>query len=192
MKKHVMILAIFASVCGAAKAQAGLEEGFTVDAASIGRPSADGVSGIITNTGGTSYRVRSMGGMWWMIDNANKPVSSGCTYSSIDRDSYGHLYSWDCAKKACPSGWLLPTDEDFETLHNWLSAHSKWSEWNSGFSLAGLGNSGSYDGDQGSSGYWWSSSLSGRSWYVSSGGTSGFFPTYYSDNSFSVRCRKFF
>jgi uncharacterized protein (TIGR02145 family) len=190
MKKHVMILAIFASVCGAAKAQAGLNEGFTVDAASIGRPAADGVSGIITNTGGTGYRVRSMGGVWWMIDNANKSVSSGCSYSSIDRASYGHLYSWDCAKRACPPGWSLPTDEDFHTLTDWLSAHSKWREWNSGSSLAGYGNGGSYYGSQGSDGLWWSSSSSSRYWLVGSGSTSGNFYTNGSSGSFSVRCRK--
>jgi uncharacterized protein (TIGR02145 family) len=146
----------------------------------------------VTNTGGTSpsYRVRSRGGTWWMIQNANKYISSGCTYSSIDRDSYGHLYSWDCAKKACPPGWSLPTDEDFESLHNWLNAKSKWSEWHSGSSLAGYGSDGSYFGSQGSSGYWWSSSSSSRDWFVNSGNTSGNFYTSNSNYSLSVRCRK--
>jgi hypothetical protein len=132
-----------------------------------------------------------MGGVWWMIDNANKYVSSGCTYSSIDKASYGHLYSWNCAEKACPSGWSLPTDRDFETLQSWLSAHRKWSEWNSGSSLAGGGYNGSYLGDQGSGGVWWSSSSSYRVWYVYSGDTSGNFNTRNSGYSFSVRCRKY-
>jgi uncharacterized protein (TIGR02145 family) len=192
MKKHVMVLAIFASVCGAVRAQSGLKEGFTVDAASIGRPAADGVSGSITNTGGTtsSYRVRSMGGTWWMIQNANKYVSSGCTYSSIDMGSYGHLYSWNCAKKACPPGWSLPTDEDFEALHNWLSAHNKWSEWNSGSFLGLFGIEGSSGEFQGWDRGWWSSSSSGRGWTVDSGDTSGNFDTIDSRYSFSVRCKK--
>jgi hypothetical protein len=77
-----------------------LQEGFTVNAASIGKPAADGISGTITKTGGSNYRVRSMNGTWWMIQNADKPLTSSddCTYPSIDRGEYGHLYSWTCAE----------------------------------------------------------------------------------------------
>jgi uncharacterized protein (TIGR02145 family) len=165
-------------------------EGFTVESGSIGEPSADGVSGFITYTG-DYYRVRSMGGTWWMTENADSYVSSGCTHSSIDRDSYGRLYSWDCAEEACPPGWSLPTDEDFEALGNWLDVHGGWYAWNSDYSLAGFGFDGSYYGGQGSYGSWWSSSSSDRIWYVNSGSTSGSFSTGNSSNSFSVRCRKY-
>jgi hypothetical protein len=176
---------------GSRSSGAALQNGFTVDAASIGKPSAEGISGIITGTGGTNYKVRSIGGAWWMIQNANKPLSSsGCTYRSIDRGSYGQLYSWDCASQACPPGWSLPTDDEFSTLSIWLTDGNHWSEWNSGSSLAGCGYKGNYYGYQGESGRWWSSSSSGRDWYVGSGNTSGGFHTVSSSYSFSVRCRK--
>jgi uncharacterized protein (TIGR02145 family) len=176
---------------GSSRSSSTLQNGFTVDAASIGKPSADGISGIITGTGGTSYKVRSIGGAWWMIQNANKPLSSsGCTHRSIDRGPYGQLYSWDCASQACPPGWSLPTDDEFSALSIWLTDGNLWREWNSGHSLAGRGNDGRYNGYQGSVGYWWSSSSSVRHWYVHSGNTSGNLYTDSSSYSFSVRCRK--
>jgi uncharacterized protein (TIGR02145 family) len=162
---------------------------FTVDAANIGTPTADGVLGTITNTGGSNYGVRSMGGMWWMVQNADKPVY-GCSYNTIDRGEYGFLYSWDCASTACPPGWNLPTDADFTALSSWLTSNGKWSDWNSGSSLAGLGDGGSYYGNQGSDGNWWSSSSIYRLWFVSSGNASGVFVTGRSNVSLSVRCRK--
>jgi uncharacterized protein (TIGR02145 family) len=176
---------------GSRSSGAGLQEGFKVAANAIGKPAADGISGTITGTGSNYYRVRSMGGVWWMIQNADKPVSNGCTYSSISMDSFGRLYSFSCAAQACPDGWFLPTDDDFRELEYWLKEHpDKWGEWNAGSSLAGYGLNGSYYGNQGSGGRWWSSSSSGRYWGVYSGSASGNFNTGGSFYSFSVRCRK--
>jgi uncharacterized protein (TIGR02145 family) len=169
--------------------QASINSTFTIDAANIGTPAADGVLGTITNTGGSNYGVRSMGSTWWMVQNADKQVY-GCTYNTIDSAEYGLLYSWNCASLACPPGWSLPTDADFTALSSWLTSNGKWSEWNTGSSLAGYGNNGSYNGNQGSNGNWWSSSSSLRYWSVNSGSTSGNFVASYSSLSFSVRCRK--
>lgn len=33
---------------------------------------------------------------------------------------YGVLYNWPAAIKACPSGWHLPTDAEWETMENFL------------------------------------------------------------------------
>jgi uncharacterized protein (TIGR02145 family) len=150
------------------------------------------IGSTVTDTDGNTYRTKVYNGVAWMIDNSQKTTSvTGCSYRSIDRGSYGRLYSWNCAAKACPDGWSLPTDEDFEALVSALDARgaSAWKDWNSGSSLAGFSY---YDfhGDQGSYGRWWSRSSSNRGWYVSSGSTSGHFVTGSSNNSFSVRCRK--
>jgi uncharacterized protein (TIGR02145 family) len=169
----------------------GLPEGFTVDAADIG-VAADSVSGTITGTGSSDYRVRSMGGTWWMLQNADKPLTAaddGCTYSSLDRAEYGQLYSWSCASSACPPGWALPTNADVTALATWLTSHSMWSEWNSGFAAAGFGNNGSYEAKQDVRSYWWRSSEN-KGWYVDTSATTGTFNTTVSSYSFSVRCRK--
>jgi uncharacterized protein (TIGR02145 family) len=143
------------------------------------------------------YPFRSMGGTWWMIQNADKPVSSGCANESINRDSYGYLYSWDCAEKSCPPGWELPSDNDFRALHDWLTiilksdGNDRWDEWNSGSALAGYGHNGSYYDNQGLGGCWWSSSSSGRCWGVDSDNATSHFGKNSSHYSFSVRCRKY-
>lgn len=35
-----------------------------------------------------------------------------------DRKELGLLYTWEAAKKACPDGWHLPTDNEWATLVN--------------------------------------------------------------------------
>ncbi|GHV67456.1 hypothetical protein FACS1894199_12970 [Bacteroidia bacterium] len=84
-----------------------LGEGFEVDASAMLEANSDGVSGTITNTGGSNYRVRSMGGVWWMIQNADKDVATGgdCTYDNISRGAdTGRMYFVGCAQEACPTG----------------------------------------------------------------------------------------
>ncbi|GHT72305.1 hypothetical protein FACS189456_0430 [Bacteroidia bacterium] len=172
-----------------------LQQGFTIDAAAIGNytPAADSISGTITHTGGSDYAVRRTGNVWWMIQNANKALNTGCT--SIDRDTFGHLYSWDCAQNACPPGWSLPTDADFAALSDWLTDHDKWSEWNSGLALAGNARDTCsagcilFDG-KGSFGYWWSKSSNNKYWRVWKDATGGGSFVYDSRYSVSVRCRK--
>ncbi len=38
--------------------------------------------------------------------------------------TYGVLYNWPAAIKACPTGWHLPTDEDWQTLTKYLGGAS--------------------------------------------------------------------
>jgi hypothetical protein len=83
----------------------------------------------------------------------------------------------------------LPTDDDFTALATWLTANSKWNEWNTGFALAGFGISGSYSRSESLVGFWWSSS-SYRQWHVVTRATSGDFGTDGSEDSNSVRCVK--
>ncbi|GHT15106.1 hypothetical protein AGMMS4956_14350 [Bacteroidia bacterium] len=182
-----------------------LSEGFSVDATTIGNyATVDGTSGTITNTDGSNYKVRSINGTWWMIQNADKALSSGCTNPSIDRTAidgvnYGHFYSWNCAASACPSGWSVPDDADFTALSTWLTTNSRWSEWNSGIALAGAGFNGNYYGQQGATGCWWSSDTNstvyagettGSFWYVSKNATTGGLSAGRSSMSYSVRCIK--
>jgi hypothetical protein len=89
---------------------------------------------------------------------------------------------------ACPPGWTLPNDVDFQNLTKWLDTNSKWSEWNNGFALAGHGYGGKYSAGQGFNGYWWSSGNSNR--YYWKGDKDGF-GTSYGSISYSVRCRKY-
>ena len=54
-----------------------------------------------------------------MIDNLNYnvPQSSWC-YDSDEENcrQYGRLYTWEAAKRACPEGWRLPAEVEWQQL----------------------------------------------------------------------------
>ena len=64
-------------------------------------------------------------------------------------------FTWDNAMKACPSGWRLPTNEDWKKLEGFLAEHPKLrDEFRKGAKIkekASLAQ-----GIKASSGYWWS------------------------------------
>jgi len=166
-----------------------------------------GDGGSYTYTGG----VVTIGSQKWMKKNLDRATAdSKCYNNSADSCAkYGRLYTWDDAKTACPSGWHLPSDGEWETLMTSVGGAStagtklkSTSGWNNngngtdqyGFAAlpGGYGSSSSYFSNAGSSGRWWSASEDdastayGRYMYYSNESTNWLD----SDKSslFSVRC----
>ena len=68
---------------------------------------------------GQTYKTVKIGGQVWMAENLNYETSTSFLvpeYNDKPRDKYGRLYTWDDAKKACPSGWRLPSEGDWNEL----------------------------------------------------------------------------
>ena len=148
--------------------------------------SSGGATGVFTDPRDRqTYATIEIGSQIWFAENINYEIGDSWWYdnSSANGDVYGRLYTWDAALNACPSGWHLPTDEEWKTMEMYLGMsqseadNTGWrgtdegekmkstSSWydngtnSSGFNALPGGNRYS-DGSFGSLGYyghWWSS-----------------------------------
>lgn len=60
---------------------------------------------------------------WWMCQNLKFVTESGSGCYDDDETNCmlkGRWYTWEAAKKACPEGWRLPTDEDWKKLEKYI------------------------------------------------------------------------
>jgi len=126
---------------------------------------------------------------------------------------YGRLYNWEAAKKACPSGWHLPNNEDelFKYIGNddiivikKLKAKSGWNNKENGESGNGTDDFGfsalpggagsptdiSGAGDFGS--WWWDigEKTWSETWSITADGDDIIMTTADNDSWLSVRCVK--
>jgi len=126
---------------------------------------------------GKEYNTVKIGGKVWMAENLAFEAPSSKYYKDDPTyKKYGRLYDWETAIKACPPGWHLPSNEEWDKLitavgkyktAKFLKATSGWNDYNgksgngigTGFSaLPGGGYSnGSFFG-VGECGGWWSAS----------------------------------
>ena len=170
----------------------------------------------MTDQDGNVYKIVKIGSQWWMAENlkvthyrngdaipnvtdntewANLSTGACCAYNNDNGNvaTYGLLYNWYAvvdSRNLAPSGWHVPTDEEWKELEMYLGMRqseaddSGWrgtdegsklksiSGWNnngngtneSGFSALPGGfrydDSGTFNG-VGVYGYWWSSTGSG-------------------------------
>jgi uncharacterized protein (TIGR02145 family) len=135
---------------------------------------------------GRTYRTVKIGDQVWMAENLAFDYAGSKIYGN-DLDNlakYGRLYDWETAKRACPPGWHLPSNEEWDklmryvdgtsgtdspydskTAGKYLKATSGWNDSGNGLDTYGFsalpGGYGSSDGyfyDVGDYGHWWSSS----------------------------------
>jgi len=64
------------------------------------------------------YRTVKIGNHTWMAENLNFKTGRSVCYDNADSNctKYGRLYVWEDAQTACPAGWRVPSDDDWDTL----------------------------------------------------------------------------
>lgn len=81
----------------------------------------------ITDTrDGQKYPIVKIGNQFWFGTNLNYLVKDSWCYQNKEENctSHGRLYTWFTAVKACPSGWHLPSKDEWMTLINYLGGYS--------------------------------------------------------------------
>jgi len=125
---------------------------------------------------GEAFETVTIGTQTWMAKNLNYDVKGSVCYNNdpTNCDKYGRLYNWTTAMSVCPSGWHLPSKDEWYALiievggssvaGMKLKARNSWSNGGNGedsynFSAlpGGAGNSDGIFGDSGNGGFWWSS-----------------------------------
>ena len=83
-------------------------------------PVYDGATGKL-RVGQQIYKTAFIGSQYWMTENLNLETDESFCYNNDDSkcEQYGRLYTWEDAKTACPSGWHLPSEAEWQTLMDW-------------------------------------------------------------------------
>jgi uncharacterized protein (TIGR02145 family) len=72
---------------------------------------------------GHVYKWERIGTQIWIAENLAYEIEEGCwIYDNKQKNlwKYGRLYNWESALAACPSGWHLPSKEEWTVLENFL------------------------------------------------------------------------
>lgn len=71
---------------------------------------------------GKVYKIVTIGTQTWFAENFNYETANSTTYNNLlsNGEIYGRLYSWNDALDACPTGWHLPSLDEWLTLIDYL------------------------------------------------------------------------
>jgi uncharacterized protein (TIGR02145 family) len=133
------------------------------------------ISSFTDTRDGKKYKYVKIGEQTWMAENLNYATSNSKCYDNKQENcqKYGALYNWNEATKACPTGWHLPTVDEWSGLKanigynrsKYLKSAKGWNNNGNGTDDYGFsalpGGGGRSNGsfyDVGSFGYWWGAS----------------------------------
>jgi len=181
--------------------------------AAVGLSFGEGKTPVSTFTDkrdGKVYKIVNIGSQTWFAENLNYAAKGSVCYDNDAENcaSYGRLYDWNTAQKACPADTHLPADKDWTALTDYvggsktagtkLKSTSGWYNNGNGmdeYDFSALSGGYCYVGDfglAGFNGYWWSSTENdaGVAWYRNMGCYNEYVGRFNYDKNYlmSVRC----
>ncbi|GBU21940.1 hypothetical protein R80B4_01842 [Fibrobacteres bacterium R8-0-B4] len=210
-----MVGALWLSGCGGDSG-----ENNSIGGTTPGTTPGGGNNTIVNNncTSGATCKSKQMpDGKTWMTENLNIATADSWCYRDSNSycNEYGRLYTWNAARTACPSGWHLPSRQEWSGLvtaaggenaaGGKLKSTSGWyvNGYNNGGGTDEFGFSALSGGERLSdgrfsfesvNGFWWTATEQGSDnaylWYISS--NSNGISENYGDKSRSrsVRCMR--
>lgn len=75
---------------------------------------------------GHTYNTVEIGNQWWTSENMDYQTGNAHPYNdgSSTEQVFGLLYSFTESQNACPTGWHLPTQEEWDELFNYVGGTS--------------------------------------------------------------------
>jgi len=155
---------------------------------------------------GKKYRVIKIGEQIWMAENLNYNAEGSECYGKdpVNCQKYGRLYNWKTAKTVCPSGWHLPSNDEWQTLvsltggknlkasRGWNGAGYSQDTYSFSALPGGYGIPDGYFLNVGNIGYWWTSTEDNGDYAYARDMVYDDETAYYNDNDknnlYSVRC----
>jgi len=110
-------LAVIATGCG--KTVVRKDAALVADTVQTAAAAPNVIRGTFTDSrDGKTYRTVRIGKLTWMVENLNFVTDSSVCYENDESNcqKYGRLYNWNDAMTACPAGWRVPSDEDWDSL----------------------------------------------------------------------------
>jgi len=72
---------------------------------------------------GKVYKTVKIGSQIWMAENLDYDAPGSKSYVNNETKFRIRFYDWKTAMKACPPGWHLPNEEEWETLVDFVGGH---------------------------------------------------------------------